>query len=120
MMEAPPPQAAQPVMYQHWNSITFLYWRYPPAVVQSLLPPGLTAETSGGAAWLGLTPFLMERVGARAVAAVPWLSRFGGSTSGPTCTTAGAAAGSGSSRATRHDCRSSWPPARLPAAVLLV
>jgi len=76
MMEAPP-RVARPVMYQHWNLITFLHWRYPTAVVQSLLPPGLTAETSGGTAWVGLTPFLMEGVRAPAIPAVPWLSRFG-------------------------------------------
>ena len=50
VMEAPSsPRLARPVMYQQWTSITFLHWRYPPAMVQSLLPPGLTAETSGGA-----------------------------------------------------------------------
>jgi uncharacterized protein len=77
MKAPPPPRVARPVMYHHWNWITFLHWRYPPAVVQSLLPPGLTAETSGGAAWIGLTPFLMEGVRAPAVPAVPRLSRFG-------------------------------------------
>jgi uncharacterized protein YqjF (DUF2071 family) len=46
-------------------------------VVQSFLPPGLTAETSGGAAWIGLTPFLMEGVRPPGLPAVPWLSRFG-------------------------------------------
>ena len=76
MMEAPP-RVPRPVMYQHWNWITFLHWRYSPAVVQSFLPPGLTAETCGGAAWVGLTPFLMEGVRAPAVPAVPWLSGFG-------------------------------------------
>jgi uncharacterized protein YqjF (DUF2071 family) len=64
-------------MYHHWTWITFLHWRYPPAVVQRLLPPGLTAETADGAAWIGLTPFLMDRVRAPGLPAVPWLSRFG-------------------------------------------
>jgi hypothetical protein len=63
-------------MYHHWNWITFLHWRYPPAMVQSLLPPGLTVETFGGAAWIGLTPFLMEGVRPPALPAMPWLSRF--------------------------------------------
>lgn len=77
-MEAlPPPRVARPLMYHQWNWITFLHWRYPPAVVQSLLPPGLTAETSGKAAWIGLTPFLMEGVRPPGLPAVPWLSRFG-------------------------------------------
>src|SRR5258705_118962 len=51
VMEAPLPQVARPVMYHHWSPITFLHWRYPPAVMQFLLSPELTAERSGGAAW---------------------------------------------------------------------
>ena len=77
-MKAPPsPQVTRPLMYHHWNWITFVHWSYPPAVVQRLLPPGLTVQTSGGKAWVGLTPFLMEGIRAPAVPAVPWLSRFG-------------------------------------------
>jgi uncharacterized protein YqjF (DUF2071 family) len=77
-MEAPPsPRVTRPLMYHHWNWITFLHWSYPPAVVQQLLPRGLTVQASGGTAWVGLTPFLMEGVRAPAVPAVPWLSRFG-------------------------------------------
>jgi uncharacterized protein YqjF (DUF2071 family) len=64
-------------MYHQWNRITFLHWRYPPEVVQSFLPPGLTADTCRGTAWIGLTPFLMEGVRPPAVPAMPWLSRFG-------------------------------------------
>lgn len=44
-MDAEPPRVAHPVMYQQWNTVTFLHWRYPADVVQSLLPAGLTAET---------------------------------------------------------------------------
>jgi uncharacterized protein YqjF (DUF2071 family) len=78
MMEPPPPpRVARPLMYHHWNWITFLHWRYPPGTVQSLLPPGLTAETSDGTAWIGLTPFLMDGVRPPGLPAVPWLSRFG-------------------------------------------
>jgi uncharacterized protein YqjF (DUF2071 family) len=39
-------------MYHHWNWITFLHRRYQPAVVQRLLPPGLTTETADGTAWI--------------------------------------------------------------------
>jgi len=78
MMKAPPSlQVTRPLMYHHWNWITFMHWSYPPTVVQRLLPPGLTAQTSGGTAWVGLTPFLMEGVRAPATPAVPWLSKFG-------------------------------------------
>lgn len=76
-MSIPPPRVARPVMYHQWTSITFLHWRYPPGVVQSFLPRGLTAETFGGTAWVGLTPFLMAGVRPPGLPAVPWLSRFG-------------------------------------------
>ncbi|NAS22104.1 DUF2071 domain-containing protein [Herbidospora sp. NEAU-GS84] len=65
-----------PVMYQSWSHITFLHWRFPAALIQSLLPPGLTAERHDGSAWVGLTPFLMEDVRPPVVPALPWLSRF--------------------------------------------
>lgn len=64
-------------MYHQWNWITFLHWRYPPEVVQSFLPAGLSADTCDGAAWIGLTPFLMEGVRPPGLSALPWLSRFG-------------------------------------------
>lgn len=63
-------------MYHRWDRITFLHWRYPPEVVQPMLPPELRVETFDGAAWVGLTPFLMRGVRAPAVPALPWLSEF--------------------------------------------
>ena len=76
-MRAPPsPRVAHPVMYHRWACMTFLHWRYPPELVQRMLPPGLTVDTYDGTAWVGLTPFLMDRVRAPGVPPVPWLSRF--------------------------------------------
>jgi uncharacterized protein YqjF (DUF2071 family) len=63
-------------MYHRWAWMTFLHWRYPAAVVQRMLPPGLVAETFDGTAWVGLTPFLMDGVRAPGLPPVPWLSRF--------------------------------------------
>jgi uncharacterized protein YqjF (DUF2071 family) len=63
-------------MYHQWNWISFIHWRYPVAVVQPMVPAGLTVETFDGSAWIGLTPFLMEGLRAPGVPAVPWLSRF--------------------------------------------
>lgn len=65
------------MMHHQWNWITFLHWRYPPAVVQSFLPAGLTADTCDGTGWIGLTPFLMEGVRPPGLPPLPWLSRFG-------------------------------------------
>jgi uncharacterized protein YqjF (DUF2071 family) len=48
----------RPVMRQSWNALTFLHWRYAPEAIQALLPPKLEVDTYGGAAWIGLTPFV--------------------------------------------------------------
>ncbi|MFU8875668.1 YqjF family protein [Micromonospora sp. SL4-19] len=63
-------------MYHRWSWITFIHWRYPPSMLQPMLPPGLTVETFDGSAWVGLTPFLMQGVRTPALPAVPWLSSF--------------------------------------------
>lgn len=63
-------------MMQHWRHLTFLHWRYPAQVVQARLPPGLRVETFDGAAWVGLIPFLMDRVRPPKLPPLPWLSRF--------------------------------------------
>ncbi|MFF0579309.1 YqjF family protein [Streptosporangium saharense] len=56
--------------------MTFIHWRYSPAVVQSLLPGWLTVQEFDGSAWVGLTPFLMDDVRVPGTPALPWLSRF--------------------------------------------
>jgi uncharacterized protein YqjF (DUF2071 family) len=71
-----PPRVAWPVMYHSWSHMTFIHWRYPPAVAQSLVPEGLLVEEFDGSAWVGLTPFLMEDVRTPGLPALPWLSRF--------------------------------------------
>jgi len=45
------------VMRQTWNDVSFLHWRYDPAVVRPLLPRGLELDICEGAAWVGLVPF---------------------------------------------------------------
>src|SRR5207247_4042335 len=47
-------------MYQAWRTMTFLHWRYPPAVLQERLPGGLEIDTFDGSAWLRIAPFLLE------------------------------------------------------------
>jgi uncharacterized protein len=62
-IEAQPvaPWSPQPLdrvaMRQTWRNLTFLHWRYEPAVVARLLPPGLQVDTFDGAAYVGLIPF---------------------------------------------------------------
>lgn len=70
-----PLTVARASMIHRWDLLTFLHWDYDPAVVQRLLPPGLTVETFGDRAWVGLVPFLME-VRAPRGPALPWISHF--------------------------------------------
>jgi len=65
----------RPIMSQRWERLTFLHWAYEPAAVGRLLPPGLTAETFDGAAWVSLVPFFMHVRTARGATA-PWASFF--------------------------------------------
>lgn len=65
----------RPVMFHRWERLSFLHWRYPPEVVQRLLPPGLSVETHDGDAWVGLVPFFM-RINAPGVPRLPWISHF--------------------------------------------
>jgi hypothetical protein len=62
-------------MTHRWERLTFLHWRYDPAVVQRALPSGLQVETYDGAAWVGLVPFYI-RVSLPHTPSVPWASRF--------------------------------------------
>ncbi|MEO8264923.1 MAG: DUF2071 domain-containing protein [Ilumatobacteraceae bacterium] len=62
-------------MVHWWEELTFIHWRFDPAEVQRLLPPGLTVETFDGSAWVGLVPFFL-RVGLPRVRSIPWFSRF--------------------------------------------
>ena len=65
----------KPVMRQRWARLTFLHWSYDPDVVQRLLPDGLSVDTFGGAAWVGLVPFFMH-VHTPGDHGVPWVSNF--------------------------------------------
>ena len=52
----------RPLLYQSWNWLTFLHWAYEPAVIQSLLPDGLTVDEYDGVAWVGLVPFQIDNL----------------------------------------------------------
>ncbi len=63
-------------MLQHWQSLTFLHWRYPPDAIRALLPPQVELDTFDGAAWVALTPFLLTGLRAPFSPALPFLSHF--------------------------------------------
>lgn len=74
--ELPPYPVKRPVMFQKWRWLTFLHWRYQPAEIRRLLPGRLELDTFDGAAWVGLTPFLLKGLRPSFVPPVPWVSRF--------------------------------------------
>lgn len=60
-------------MIQGWHDLASVHWRYDPAVVQALLPPGFTVDQFDGSAWVGLIPFHMRRIRVpRTPALGPW------------------------------------------------
>lgn len=63
-------------MKQRWSRLLFLHWRVDPDLLKPLLPPGLHLDLHEGNAWLGVVPFLMERIRPTYLPAVPWLSWF--------------------------------------------
>lgn len=64
------------VMYQRWSELLFLHWAVPAEFVQAGLPEGLSVDTYGGRAWIGVVPFLMSGVRPRGLPAVAGLSNF--------------------------------------------
>ncbi|MDW4903975.1 DUF2071 domain-containing protein [Streptomyces sp. ADMS] len=66
-----------PALRAGWLTQTFVHWPYRPEAVQALLPEGLAADEYEGAAWVGLTPFVMAAVRPPGVpATMPGLPTF--------------------------------------------
>jgi len=76
VMAEPPPLRRRPVLQQRWCELAYFHWRYDPAEVQALLPPGVTVDTYDGSAWVGLIPFVMRDVAVGPTPPVPWLGTF--------------------------------------------
>lgn len=75
-----PAYAPDPVrrasVIQRWEELTFIHWRYPPEVVQAILPPGLEVDTFDGSAWVAVVPFRMVAVRPPWAPSIPWLTTF--------------------------------------------
>lgn len=65
-----------PVAHMRWEGIAFLHWAYPPDVVAPHLPDGLVPQVLDGAAWVGLTPFVMRDVRPAGLPVPPRWTRF--------------------------------------------
>ena len=63
-------------MFQRWESLTFLHWRYEPKDIARLLPKQVVLETFDGSAWVGLTPFRLTNLRPPFAPAMPWISHF--------------------------------------------
>jgi uncharacterized protein len=72
----PPRAVSHPVIFQGWQSLTFLHWRYNSSSLERLLPPGLELDTFDGSAWIGLTPFRVVKLRTPGLPALPWISSF--------------------------------------------
>lgn len=64
------------VMKQRWAELGFFHWSFPPELIASRIPKGLHLDTFGGKAWLGIVPFLMQRIRPIGLPPLPWLSWF--------------------------------------------
>ncbi len=64
------------VMFQTWQKLLFLHWRFDPIQIQKLLPPGLTVDTHQGSAWIGVVPFYMRSIRPVWSPVVPYVSNF--------------------------------------------
>jgi uncharacterized protein len=58
----PPLRLERPLLRMRWRSLTYVHWAVDPAVVQELLPEGLTVDVHDGAAHVGLVPFVMDGI----------------------------------------------------------
>lgn len=63
-------------MSQRWGNLLFAHWDFDPAIIRRTLPPGLTADTYDGRAWVGVVPFRMAGVRPSFLPPVPGLSWF--------------------------------------------
>ena len=63
-------------MGQTWRQLLFAHWRVPPEEVRRLVPQQLPLDVRGGAAWIGLTPFVVTALRLHGLPPLPWISTF--------------------------------------------
>jgi uncharacterized protein YqjF (DUF2071 family) len=65
-------------MTQRWNNLLFAHWPVPVSALAPLIPPELQVDTFEGSAWLGASPFWMDRIKVRGLPALPGVRSFPG------------------------------------------
>ncbi len=68
--------AGPTIASQRWRDVTFLHWRVASSDVESLLPPGIEPDESGGTSWVGLIAFRLDRATLLGSPPVPYLGDF--------------------------------------------
>jgi uncharacterized protein YqjF (DUF2071 family) len=63
-------------MKQTWHDLLFAHWPLPPTVLRPLVPSQLELDIFDGECWVGIVPFRMSGIRARALPPLPGLSRF--------------------------------------------
>src|SRR5262245_4554326 len=63
-------------MRMSWHDLLFAHWPVPVAAMRALVPAPLEVDTFDGAAWIGVVPFRMTRVGPLWLPPIPGVSSF--------------------------------------------
>jgi uncharacterized protein YqjF (DUF2071 family) len=64
------------VQAQTWVDLAFLHWQVDEAELRRLVPSSVGLDTFDGAAWLGITPFVLTGFRVRGVPPLPRVSTF--------------------------------------------
>jgi uncharacterized protein len=73
----PWPTPARPwVMGQTWEDLLFAHWRVDAAALRRVVPAQISLDTYDGAAWLGVTPFVVTGMRTRLTLPAPGIARF--------------------------------------------
>jgi uncharacterized protein YqjF (DUF2071 family) len=73
----PWPLPRQPwVMGQRWSDLLFIHRQAKLDAMRALVPPALTLDLYGGAAWVSVTPFYLSHLRPRGIPPLPWVSEF--------------------------------------------
>jgi uncharacterized protein len=63
-------------MAQTWRDLLFAHWPVPVEAFAGVVPDQLTIDSRDGAAWIGVTPFVVSDLRLRGSVPVPVISRF--------------------------------------------
>ena len=64
------------IMRQQWRSLLYLHWDFDPALLQAMLPEGLSIDTHEERAYIGVVPFYMHGLRLRFGPPAPAISYF--------------------------------------------